>query len=196
MKPYIVTYSGKLINPLDLRLEDVDIYDIAHALSHVNRFGGHCPVPISVAQHSINAAKLVEPKNHPEMELQALLHDGAEAYLGDVTKWLKGSPEMAAYREAETRAQRTIFERFSLNPEQYESVSEVDKLLVRYEADLSFGFGFQLAPEKGYGPITVEERAYLIKTLGDSLGRSAKVVKQIFLARFSTIQAKRSNTCI
>ena len=46
-------YSGKPYFPFDPHVEDIDIVDIAHALSLTNRFGGHTKFPVSVAQHSV-----------------------------------------------------------------------------------------------------------------------------------------------
>lgn len=131
MRPYITTYTGKRVNPLDLKHDDIDIQDIAHALALVNRFNGHTNQPINVAQHSWYVSKLCRGR---ECELQALLHDATEAYLGDMTKWLKMSPEMAAYREAEDRANIVIMEKFGCNPVLHPLVEEADKLMVRYEA--------------------------------------------------------------
>jgi len=39
---WLQTAGGRAFFPLDPRPEDVDILDIAHALSFVCRFGGHC----------------------------------------------------------------------------------------------------------------------------------------------------------
>src|SRR5580765_2644929 len=86
MKPLILTFSGKHVNPLNLRPEDIDIVDIAHALACCNRFAGHCRRPINVAQHSVYVSRLCDDTG---FERQALLHDASEAYLGDITKWLK-----------------------------------------------------------------------------------------------------------
>ena len=40
---WMQTVGGRAFYPLDPRPEDVDIEDIAHALSLVCRFGGHWP---------------------------------------------------------------------------------------------------------------------------------------------------------
>jgi hypothetical protein len=79
----IVTYSGQTVNLLDAKAESVNITDIAHALSHINRWNGHAASPYSVAAHSMGVAKhFVDPVE----KLAALLHDAHEAYLGDITK--------------------------------------------------------------------------------------------------------------
>ena len=50
---WIETYSGKRFYILDPRPQDVDIVDIAHALSLLTRFTGHTREFYSVAQHSV-----------------------------------------------------------------------------------------------------------------------------------------------
>lgn len=59
--------------------------DIAWGLAHIYRFNGQTHQPISVAQHSINVSYLVDPR----IARAALLHDAAEAFLGDITTPLK-----------------------------------------------------------------------------------------------------------
>lgn len=83
---WIQTVSGKQFYPLDPRPEDVDIRDIAHALSNMCRFTGHTKTFYSVAQHSVIASHVVDPK----AAMLALLHDAAEAYMGDIARpWKK-----------------------------------------------------------------------------------------------------------
>jgi hypothetical protein len=159
--PHITTYTHRRVNPLAVHPTDVDIIDIAHHLSLVNRFGGATSVPISVAQHSVYVSWLCEGT---DWALQGLLHDASEAYLGDVTKWLKESPEMAAYREAEDRAQEAVFLRFGVFPALSPAVLQADRLMVRFEAEQLLPVALKHIRERRpevahlYGAITEEER--------------------------------------
>ncbi|AMV24559.1 hypothetical protein VT84_09200 [Gemmata sp. SH-PL17] len=79
---WVQTFTGRKFWPLDPRPEDVDVRDIAHALSLLCRFTGHSRTFYSVAQHSVLASQIVPP----ESALAALLHDAAEAYMGDIAR--------------------------------------------------------------------------------------------------------------
>lgn len=148
--PWIITYTGKRVNPLDLREEDIDIRDIAHHLATINRWCGALHKPISVAQHSVHVSWLCKGTGY---ELEGLLHDASEAYLGEVTKWLKGSDSMTGYRVAENRAMLVISRRFDIGCCSV-AVEEADKLMVGIEA--SFGIeGWTAMP--GYEIPTQEE---------------------------------------
>lgn len=108
---WIVTYSGKKFHPLAPRIEDLDIVDIAHALSNICRFTGHCRSFYSVAQHSVLAAQYA-----PDwLKLSMLLHDASEAYLCDVSRPVKHSPGMEAYRAAEQRLQMLVGRRYEVS---------------------------------------------------------------------------------
>lgn len=79
------TFTGKLFDPLDPDPAMIDLRDIAHALGNICRFGGHARRHYSVAEHSLLVASLVpEP-----LRLPALLHDAAEAYIGDIIAPIK-----------------------------------------------------------------------------------------------------------
>lgn len=107
---WLQTYSGRMFWPLGPRPEDVHIEDIAHALSHLCRFGGHATEFYSVAQHSILVSRLVPY----EYALAGLLHDAAEAYVGDMVRPLKEAGVLHEYRRIEERVSRAIAERFGL----------------------------------------------------------------------------------
>ena len=133
MTPTITTFTGRHVNPLALRVEDISIVDLAHHLSCINRFVGALAEPVSVAQHSFFVAKLM--KRHG-LEALGLFHDASEAYLGDVTKWVKHSDTMKSYREAEADATKVINQALGLQPTQEDLhlLEEADRLMVRYEA--------------------------------------------------------------
>lgn len=182
--PWILTYTGRVVNPLDLQPDDVCIEDIAHHLALVNRFAGGTVKPISVAQHSVYVSRLCEDSPH---DFQALLHDASEAYLGDITKWVKA--EMPAYQEAEDRAQRIILGRFGCEPEIHEDVWRADRVMVMFEAERGFGKawnGLHLAKRSGYEPITEGEMAKIGKWAPWSWRQS----EEAFLVRYRHCMSK------
>lgn len=101
---WIQTFTGRQFWPLDPRPEDVDILDIAHALSMKCRYSGHCRRFYSVAEHSVLVSRIV-----PEAHAKAgLLHDAAEAYLPDVPRPVK--PRLAGFKEVERKVEAAIAE--------------------------------------------------------------------------------------
>lgn len=177
----IYTYSGKHVNPFDLAPSDIDIRDIAHALALINRFVGHTPAPISVAQHSVYVSRLCDER----YALQGLLHDASEAFLGDVSKWVKASPVMMLYREAEDRALERILNHFGCVGYLHKSVLDADKLMVRFEAWKAFGVEMALfhRPDGAY-PLPSKEE---IARIGAWKPWSWTVAEDAFLQRFSEL---------
>lgn len=108
---WISTFTGKQFWLTDPRPEDVCIEDIAHALANIGRFTGHAKRFYSVAEHSLKVAELVDAR----FKAWALLHDAAEAYVGDASSPLKRSAGMEAYRSIEDRILRCVFEQFGLH---------------------------------------------------------------------------------
>lgn len=123
--------SGDRIDPLHPSVEDIHISDIAHSLSMQCRYNGHTGGHYSVARHSLIVSQLLyedpwaidadwpSPKNGMEdialLALTGLLHDAAEAYLGDMIRPLKHGPETGrAYLEAEKKLEAVIFKRFGI----------------------------------------------------------------------------------
>lgn len=125
---WIQTFTGRQFWPLDPRPEDIDIADIAHALSLTCRFGGHCRNFYSVAEHSVLLASYVTPAN----ALWALLHDAAEAYLCDVPRPVK--PFLPGFREMEAGIMAAIVQRFRLPEDQPSEIKIVDGRILMDEA--------------------------------------------------------------
>lgn len=107
-----------------------DIETIAHALSHLCRFGGHTTEFYSVAQHSV----LVSRACARDLALWGLLHDAAEAYLGDVVRPLKLSEAMAGYRQIEAAMLTEIADVYDLPGRGiHDDVRDADEFLCQVE---------------------------------------------------------------
>ena len=106
---FVSTYSGRQFYPLAPQAAQIEIGDIAHGLAYQCRFNGQTRHFYSVAQHSLMVMSLVPEK----FRFSALLHDAAEAYLGDMVKPLKNLfPEFSVI---EARVMEIIGHRFGLD---------------------------------------------------------------------------------
>lgn len=121
-------FTGIQFWPLDPRAEEVDIRDIAHALSMQCRYAGHCERFYSVAEHSVHVSRIVPP----ELALVGLLHDATEAYCIDVPRPLK--PSLTGYKAIEDRIWLAIAERFGLDPIMPQAIKDADNAVLLAEA--------------------------------------------------------------
>lgn len=123
------------MDPLDPKPEQVRMEDIAHALSMICRANGHFPEVHTVAQHCLECVEEARTRKLPrQIQLFCLLHDGAEAYLGDFIQPVKA--RMEGYREAEDYLLDMIYRKFAgRTPTAAEEkiIKEIDKTLLYYE---------------------------------------------------------------
>lgn len=124
---WIQTALGRQFWPIDPRADEIFIDDIAHALSMLCRFGGHCLRFYSVAEHSV----LLSRAAAPEHKRWALLHDASEAYLVDVPRPLK--PFLEGYELAEDKIARAVCDRFGLDPIMPLEVRALDRAILTDE---------------------------------------------------------------
>ena len=170
---YIQTKCGVKFCLTSPRPSDVRTLDIAWALSRINRFGGHTQRPYSVAEHSVLVSKLVAP----EHRVAALLHDAAEAYIGDIVGPLKAMlPEIASI---EQRIHEAVCARFGVSAEIPEVVHEADRVALATEATqlLAAGLTWDCGAEPLNSPLTEmtwsEARDYWLRSLAACMPKGA-----------------------
>jgi hypothetical protein len=148
---WMQTATGRQVYPLDPRVEDICIEDIAHALSNQCRFAGHVRHFYSVAQHSV----LVSYCCKPEDALWGLLHDATEAYLVDVPTPVKRF--LSEYKGYENALEKVICDRFLLQRGMPPSVHKADAVLLATEARDLMG-----PPPASWGPMQEPLRMVII----------------------------------
>ncbi len=130
---WIQTYTGRQFRPLEPRLEDIDIKDIAWSLSNQCRYNGHCSQFYSVAEHSVRLSRHCSPEN----ALWGLMHDAPEAYLSDIPRPLKRLPEFRFYKIYELQLMQQICRRYGLPLTEPDEIKQLDlKMLVTEARDL------------------------------------------------------------
>jgi hypothetical protein len=171
---WITTYKGHKFYPLDPDPDDIDIMDIAHALSNSCRWTGHVSQFYSVAQHCV----LVSQNCKPENALGGLLHDATEAYLSDISRPVKYSEKMDGYRDIEANLEKVISEKYNLPYPMTIDVKKADDDLLLSEA---FTF-FRPVPEWASNRIKdlgLEKPSIVIDG-----GYQPAIAKGLFLRRF------------
>lgn len=126
---WMQTYSGRMYWPLDPHADEVYIEDIAHALSNMCRYAGHCLNFYSVAEHSVHMSRYAAPAD----KKWALLHDASEAYITDIIRPLK--PHLHNYYQLEALNMNAICERFDMDSVMPENVKWIDNQILLDERD-------------------------------------------------------------
>lgn len=130
----IRTVSGIYVDVINPKPEQIEIEDIAHALSNQCRFGGHLPKFYSVAQHSYRCAQIAHRQGMPEeMLLAALMHDASEAYLLDIPAPIK--PFLTGYKEIEDRLMKVISKKFGFTWPLHPDLHQIDIQALNEEWD-------------------------------------------------------------
>ncbi len=135
---FVGTYKGNEFWPLDPRVEEVDVIDIAHSLSQICRFNGHTLHFWSIAQHSLLVEQVIKEYlnwDSPLTRLYGLLHDASEAYISDICRPVK--KYLQDYLEIEGKIERAILEYFQiadkLTSKDMELVIKADNIVLALE---------------------------------------------------------------
>lgn len=173
--PWLQTYTGKQFFPFDpSNLANFDILDIAHALSNICRFNGHCLEFYSVAQHSVLVSQVVSQLGGTPEEIKwGLIHDVGEAYLGDIPRPVKAWAGNLPY--VELRICVKLCEQFDLPARQPDIVKKADLMMLAAEAKQI------MAPWPADWELSEPPADILIQPL-DPFG-----AKELFLQRFKEL---------
>ena len=133
---WISTFTSTKFYAFDPIVDDIHIKDIAHALSMICRFNGHCKFFYSVAQHSIGVQQILKGFGYDaQIQLYGLLHDASESYICDIPKDIKRN--MPEYKGIEKNIQDVIWKAFNLpqpSEEVYQVVKSADNMMLKCEA--------------------------------------------------------------
>ncbi len=141
---WILTNSGKQFHFDKFNPDDVCLQDIAHALSYQCRYNGHGHAFYSIAEHSMNIAsyimeeaiRLGKDEQGKKLVKQALLHDAAEAYCGDMVHPLKML--MPAFKQYEEELMGNILAKYGCSRKLAKKVKELDTRIMLNEKRVLF----------------------------------------------------------
>ena len=129
----IQTFTGRAFDLANPDPDQVDVVDIAHALSQINRYTGHTTRPYTVAQHCVLISRIVPP----EFAFDALMHDAAEAYVGDLSRPLRML--LPDFDGIEHRVRVAVGSALDFDPVIPDVVRDLDTLMLFWERrDLLF----------------------------------------------------------
>jgi 5'-deoxynucleotidase YfbR-like HD superfamily hydrolase len=125
------TYTDLMFYPKDPRPEDIDIRDIAHGLAYSSRFNGQTNRYYSIAEHCVHVSYECDEAD----ALEGLMHDAAEAYVGDVVTSVKR--HLPGFYEIEDAIEQVIAAKYKLRRPWPESVKRADiAVLIAEKRDL------------------------------------------------------------
>ncbi len=141
--------SGRRLDLLDPRPEDIEIADIAHGLARVARWNGQTTGAnaFSVAQHTLLVERIVDGRDDHgggrPLRLAAMLHDAPEYVVGDLISPFKAALGID-YKVFENRLLAAIHVRFGLPatlPKTWTSaIKAADRTAAFWEATRLAGF--------------------------------------------------------
>lgn len=129
---WVQTNSGIRFNFLNVAEDMISIEDIAHALSLMCRYNGHCKKFFSVAEHSYLLSQYVlNETGNKKKAREALLHDAAEYIIADLPRPVKYS--LPQYRILEKNIERVIAKVFNLDYPMGAWLKELDARMLKTE---------------------------------------------------------------
>ena len=173
---YIQTYTNRKINLLNMQPQDIDIRDIAHGLSQVNRWNAQTITRYTTAEHSLYVSRLLPN----QLKLYGLLHDASDAYLPDVPHALKYNKIMDDFRILESEIQDKIYQKYDI---QY--TPEAEKLL-KYADNITAYWEYKKLFTKDIGHMDIHKEISKRVRVDIKIYQS-KVIESKFLKEFKRL---------
>ncbi len=165
--PRMMLRSGAWFDFLDPGDSDFTIEDIAFGLSNICRYSGQCSEFYSVAEHSLLVANVT-----PDHAYSALMHDAAEAFIGDITRPLKQL--LPDFKRIESSVEQAVFERFHVPNPMPKAVKAADlRVLAAEQIQIMPPETSRWSLEEGVDPAPVKVRHL-----------PPKAAREAFLERF------------
>jgi hypothetical protein len=205
-KHEIETHSGVYFNLLDPKPDDVNVLDVATALSRICRYTGHPSRFYSVAEHLVRASYVpldgvYRGKTAHRIRLAILLHDAHEAYCGDVSSPLKRAmeaiidrfPEWKGYLNPfaliENACERAVAAHFgqwhgftnNLERRARGEVKRADMIMLKTEAQV-------ILPSKGQGWGLDHIQTHRHRSMATEYGWPWRKARFEFLQRFNQLR--------
>jgi hypothetical protein len=135
-KSYIQINRDTIWSFTELSSNTIELPLIARSLSRLVRYTGHGDKVVTIAEHSINVAVLMPAP----YQIYGLMHDAAEALIGDINHPFKS--RFPAISEAEDQILDHIYKQLGLWPVPEEAARQValfDRISLGLEAKEIFG---------------------------------------------------------
>ncbi len=170
-------FTGTKFHFAEPRQEEISIDDIAHSLSMQCRYNGHTRFFYSVAEHSVLISDWLMLNGYGSLyALTGLLHDAAEAYIGDMVRPLKAT--MPAFRVQERVLDEAVALKFSTVHPFPNIVKELDTRILCDERAQAMNESDNSWGTDGLEPLGVKIQ-----------GHDPTTVRKIFRTRFNDLRA-------
>lgn len=172
------TASARMVDVMKPDPQTIAIEDIARSLSRIPRWLGHTSgdVAYSVAQHSVRVSLLLQGTG---CELEGLLHDAHEAFLGDIPRPVAHAIGLYRVATLKNGLDQAIARRFRLSFDSaaWDAVRRAD------DAELEHEFAELVRPAEG---LATESRLDRLEPL------PPVEAEELFLIRFRELFAERA----
>jgi 5'-deoxynucleotidase YfbR-like HD superfamily hydrolase len=183
---WISLLSGGKFNYNKPEESDVTLDDIASALSNVCRFSGHLPRFYSVAQHLVNASRIVSREN----AFTALMHDTAEAFTNDLPTPLKWA--LPIFKELEIKIEDAMSKKFGFQFPYPDEIKEADTVMLMLEKYYVKECNDHWPMYEKYSKAVVEPYRLLV----DLDSWQPRRAKREFLERYEELTSERAETVV